>query len=103
MSLKLIELQVAIPKAVDAGKLASQQQEQNAVAQSQIAALAEKEIQKKRTSVIESAEGEKTTLGKFSGSSADQLNHQRQLSEKSESPPKNALHPFKGKRVDFSG
>ncbi|WP_404409206.1 hypothetical protein [Jeotgalibacillus malaysiensis] len=100
MSLKLVELQVAIPKTVDAGKMADQFQQQNAINQSQMAALAEKERLKKLGTVNRFGESEKT-------------NNKRQRKHDANSENKNAdevqssiageTHPFKGRRVDYSG
>ena len=104
MSLKLVELQVALPKTFDAGKVADQQQQQSALTQSQLAALAEKELLKKRASVNEFDESEKTKLGEHSAddegeNSSDPPKSQAQKTQITQSSP----HPFKGHRVDFTG
>ena len=107
MSLKLVELQVAIPKTVDAGKIAEQQQQQNNVTQSQLAALAEKELMRKRASVNEFDKSEKTKLDKHKKQSPqskeeDPMMPSKFANETNETVP-TSFHPFKGRRVDFSG
>lgn len=46
MSLKLAELQIAIPKTFDAGKVADQIQQQSAINQSNAQAASEKQLEK---------------------------------------------------------
>lgn len=46
MSLKLAELQIAIPKTFDAGKIADQIQQQGAISQSNAQAASEKQLEK---------------------------------------------------------
>ncbi len=99
MSMKLVELQVAIPKTVDAGKLAEQHQQQNAINQSQMAALAKKERLKKLETVNRFGESEKTSNKRKNEHHAKAENKQ---SEKHNLPTGEA-HPFKGRRVDYSG
>ncbi|MDZ5711746.1 hypothetical protein [Jeotgalibacillus haloalkalitolerans] len=102
MSLKLVELQVAIPKTVDAGKLADQQQQQNAVNQSQMAALAEKERLKKLETVNRFGESEKTKQ-KRQKDREHNSSAENKRSEDMPSASSGERHPFKGRRVDFSG
>ena len=48
MSLKGLELQIAIPKTVDAGKMADQMQQQSLVNQANAQAATERQIEKNR-------------------------------------------------------
>ena len=54
MSLKLAELQIAIPKTFDAGKIADQIQQQSAISQSNAQAASEKQLEKNRETVTSS-------------------------------------------------
>lgn len=54
MSLKGLELQIAIPKTVDAGKMADQMQQQSLVNQANAQAATERQIEKNRETVIKS-------------------------------------------------
>ncbi|TFE02783.1 RNA polymerase subunit sigma [Jeotgalibacillus salarius] len=103
MSLKLIELQVAIPKTVDAGKLADQQQQQSAINQSQMAALAEKERLRKMESVNRFGESEKTKDKRDRERNEQSETPENQHVEENMTMIETQSHPFKGRRVDFSG
>ncbi|TFE03474.1 RNA polymerase subunit sigma [Jeotgalibacillus sp. R-1-5s-1] len=104
MAFKVISLQMSIPKTIEAGRSADQQQQQNAVTQSQLAALAEKDLLRKRASVNRYGESEKAKLKK---QSAEEFSDQSQETERPEVKEKHESqkdhHPFKGRRIDFSG
>lgn len=100
MSLKLVELQVAIPKTVDAGKMADQLQQQNAINQSQMAALAEKERLKKLESVNRFGESEKANNKR---QREHGKNSEKNNADEVQSSLAGEKHPFKGRRVDYSG
>lgn len=102
MSLKGIELQIAIPKTFDAGKVADQQQQNNILQQMHANESLKKEIERKQFTVnetdkMDSVDGEEEN---GQGQSPDQQlkkkKQQQQLQQK-------AQHPFKGNFVDFSG
>lgn len=102
MSLKGIELQIAIPKTFDAGKVADQQQQNNILQQMHANESLKKEIERKQftvneTNKMDSVDGEEEN---GQGQSPDQQlkkkKQQQQLQQK-------AQHPFKGNFVDFSG
>ena len=56
MSLKGIELQIAIPKTFDAGKIAEQKQQQTQLNQDHANALMERQTVKNRETVLETEE-----------------------------------------------
>ncbi len=60
MSLKGIELQIAIPKTFDAGKIAEQKQQQSQLNQDLANALTERQTMKTRETVLETEEYAKT-------------------------------------------
>lgn len=101
MSLKAVELQIAIPKTFDAGKIADQHQ-QNVIGQQVNAHEAlKKEIKKKQLQVTDTEKTDKITDNK------KQQNQQQNLSEQNQQPKHEkeaqAQHPFKGNFIDFSG
>ena len=102
MSLKAVELQIAIPKTFEAGKVAEQHQ-QNVINQQIDANEAlKKELERKQMAVnmtgnmdaITDEEGKNGNGG--SQSSFGEKNNSEQKQQK-------AQHPFKGNFIDFSG
>ncbi|QUG41110.1 RNA polymerase subunit sigma [Psychrobacillus sp. INOP01] len=99
MSLKLAELQIAIPKTFDAGKVADQIQQQSAIHQSNAQAASERQLEKNRETVTKSNEASETS----SEEERERTEQERQNREKREREIKETKHPFKGNFVDFSG
>ena len=102
MSLKAIEMQVALPRTFEAGKAAQQNQDQNQLLQSAVAIEMEQELRKKRQSVKQADTKGDATLHQ-------ENSKQRQPKEKSPMPDSQTSikpvnpHPFKGKRIDYTG
>ncbi|WP_419961650.1 RNA polymerase subunit sigma [Psychrobacillus sp. BM2] len=99
MSLKLAELQIAIPKTFDAGKVADQIQQQSAINQSNAQAASERQLEKNRETVTKN-EAMETSSHEEERERAEQ---ERQKREKKEREVTETKHPFKGNFVDFSG
>ena len=102
MSLKAVELQIAIPKTFDAGKIADNHQ-QNVIGQQVNANEAlKKEIERKQLTVNESDELEsihdEEKEGQQEGQHASNKGKKKTLIK--EIPAK---HPFKGNLFDYSG
>ncbi|WP_342512579.1 RNA polymerase subunit sigma [Sporosarcina sp. FSL K6-1522] len=100
MSLKAIELQIAIPKTFDAGKIAEQKQQQSQLSQDLANNLTEKQMLKNRETVLESE--------KYAALDADgEQRKEQQLAEEQErrqkEEEKKTVHPYKGSFVDFTG
>ena len=101
MSLKGVELQIAIPKTFDAGKV-SDQQNQNVINQ-QLHANEElkKELERKQTIVNDTENMDAIS----DDNERDQQNpnnpHSKKKKQSEELKP--AKHPFKGNFIDFSG
>jgi hypothetical protein len=99
MSLKGIELQIAIPKTFDAGKIAEQKQQQSQLNQDHANALTDRQTMKNRETVLETEEYAKT----------DENGHQREQGElkdgkqQQNEEEKKTVHPYKGAFVDFTG
>lgn len=99
MSLKALELQIAIPKTFDAGKMADQHQ-QNVIGQQVNANEAlKKEMKKKQLQVNDTEKSDKITGNK------QPQNHEEDISEENDrkEEKKEAQHPFKGNLFDISG
>ncbi|MEI5906199.1 hypothetical protein WAK64_03820 [Bacillus spongiae] len=97
MSLKAIELQIALPKTFEAGKMTDQFQQQGQIIQSQLQAENEKKQLQKRKKVNENHPTENQVIHDESPKN-DQ--NETSLSEMRTSM---AVHPYKGHQIDFSG
>ena len=101
MSLKAVELQIAIPKTFEAGKIAEQHQ-QNVIHQQMHANEAlKKEWERKQLAV-------NTTENADAISEEDEQNgssekHSSMGGKKDEQEQQKAQHPFKGNFIDYSG
>ena len=100
MSLKGVELQIAIPKTFDAGKIADQIQQQSNISQTNAQAASERQLEKNRETVTKSTNTTETSLDDHEREQAEQ---ERKKREKKEQEMKRTKHPFKGNFVDFSG
>ena len=100
MSLKVIELQIAIPKTFEAGKVAEHKQQQSQLNQEQAQALTEKQLLKSRESVLQSDKSAKTDPDSKDGK---QNNGHRKNEKERNEEEKPTVHPYKGSFVDFTG
>ncbi|SOC35579.1 RNA polymerase subunit sigma [Ureibacillus acetophenoni] len=102
MSLKGVELQIAIPKTFDAGKLA--EQHQHNVLQQQLNAneALKKELVRKQLTVIDTEPTEKINKDENNKNGNDQQTKQNHP-KKDTKETKKATHPFKGNFIDYSG
>ena len=101
MSLKGLELQIAIPKTFDAGKMADQHQQNNILQQMHANEALKREIERKQLSVNESDKMDALT-DDDEQSENDQSQTQQNKKNKDQLEQK-AQHPFKGNLFDFSG
>ncbi|MDW0115708.1 RNA polymerase subunit sigma [Sporosarcina thermotolerans] len=102
MSLKGIELQIAIPRTFDAGKLTEQKQQQPQIDQGHAQSLNEKEVLKNRETVLHTDKYAKTN----SDANSSQQEREREPSARNRQQreeEKKAMHPYKGSFVDFTG
>ncbi|WP_342581174.1 RNA polymerase subunit sigma [Ureibacillus sp. FSL W7-1570] len=102
MSLKGVELQIAIPKTVDAGKIAEQHQ-QNVVQQQYHANDAlNREIEKKQLTVNDTEKiSEVSDNNEKKGTGKDQDKNKKE--RKNQQEHQEAKHPYKGNFIDLSG
>ncbi|RXI97982.1 hypothetical protein DS745_16665 [Anaerobacillus alkaliphilus] len=107
MSLRAIELQVAIPRTQSVGKIQDQLQQRGQVMQDHLGLEQKKDDDHKRKQVLETSETDKKRLSNDDESNQGQKNDQRKNKEnKSNEKHQNAAvakHPYKGNFIDFSG
>lgn len=99
MSLKAVELQIAIPKTFDAGKLAEQHVQNIINQQANAHEALKKEIKKKQLQVSDTEKTDKITDYKKQQNQEENLSEEKQHDKEN----KEAQHPFKGNFIDFSG
>ncbi|WP_342545982.1 RNA polymerase subunit sigma [Lysinibacillus sp. FSL K6-4013] len=100
MSLKGVELQIAIPKTFEAGKMADQAQQQVLAQQAHANEALKKEVERKQK-IVNTSEG-MDEISEDEDAGGEYLTgfHKKKKKEQQE---KQAQHPFKGNFVDFSG
>ncbi len=107
MSLKAIEMQVAIPRTQNVGKIQDQLQQRGQVSQANIASEQNKTDEKKRKQVLETTESEKKRLNnddeRREHSQSQTNKEEKQGMEDSPLEETYAIHPYKGNHIDFSG
>lgn len=96
MSLKALELQIAIPKTFEAGKVSESLQQQSLLQQEAAQSEMERRLMKDRSTVTASLAADKTDRD---GSKKRDEERKRDNKEHDEQN----LHPFKGNHVDFMG
>ena len=100
MSLKNIEMQIALPRTHDAGKIQDHLNQRNQQIQDQLAHSIQKEVDLKRTQVSENRESDKLSLKKDQSQQHQEQSKKRNKDQKQEENPN---HPYKGKKIDFFG
>lgn len=105
MSLKLVELQVALPRTQDLGKMQEQLQQKGQHLQGHLAAAQQKHDSEQRKQVNKYNETEKNKLQKddqnpSNGSSYAQKNRKP---KKQQSQQVQGHHPYKGNLIDIEG
>jgi hypothetical protein len=104
MSLKAIEMQIALPRTHDAGKIQEQIQQRGQHLQDHAAQRVTKEDELKRTTVMKNNQKQEARLHQERGSSGQQ-DESRQQQKKQQKQEENSSqnHPYKGKVIDYSG
>lgn len=101
LSLKSIEMQVALPRTYEAGKIQEQLQQRGQL-QNDFATLnVKKEDDKKQTTVMKQEQKEKARFHK-EGHQNDHPDKEETKREREQRQQKEQ-HPYKGTKVDFSG
>lgn len=101
MSLKGVELQIAIPKTFDAGKIADQHQQNTINQQLHANEALKRDIERKQFSVLES--NNLDGISEEEQRERQEHEQQQQHKKKQASKKEKAQHPFKGNFFDFSG
>ncbi|MFJ7747071.1 hypothetical protein [Peribacillus sp. NPDC097295] len=105
MSLKAIEMQMALPRTQDAGKIQEQLLQKNLIQQDHAAHQGRKEDERKQTTVM--AEEQKLPAHFYEKEgSADKgpfLKQQRKKDSKKKTTVNRDSHPYKGRSIDYSG
>jgi hypothetical protein len=102
MSLKAIEMQVALPRTFDAAKQADQHNLQNHLSQSAAGIELEKELRKKRHTATEIEHKGEAGLHREKHHDNEHI-ETKQPSDSTAVEPKVRSHPYKGKKIDYSG
>ncbi|MCM3110127.1 hypothetical protein [Lederbergia lenta] len=103
MSLKLIEMQVALPRTFDAGKITDQLQQRGQAGFDQATNEMEKKLKKDRHSVIKMEQKEKIRLKDNTSSDVDPFTHDQLNERLNEETLIKEEHPYKGNSIDYSG
>ncbi|MFD2657176.1 hypothetical protein [Gracilibacillus thailandensis] len=101
MSWKAVEMQVALPRTQDAGKIQDQMQQQGRIDQNQLAQSMAKEDLRRRKQVLEQEASQQLKNNKQKRDS-----HFQEVSEdkkKEKQHQQQYKHPYLGNKVDFSG
>ena len=104
MSLKSIEMQIALPRTMEAGKIQEQLQQRGQNMNDLAAMRNQKEAEEKRTSVIKQ---EQKSNVKLSQEDKDKQNSPQNNEDKERKKAKmeemKEKHPYKGNIIDYSG
>jgi len=103
MGLESVELQVAIPRTVDAGKLQAEQQERAAALQNLAAYQAEKQEEINRSKVLQQEQSAAVKNERNPGRGRDGRPFQKEERKRKKTKGGQAAHPYKGKFIDISG
>ncbi|MDF2607712.1 MAG: hypothetical protein K0S34_1908 [Bacillales bacterium] len=103
MSLRAIELQVALPRSQDVGKLQeSMQQRGNHVSENLQSSIL-KEDERLRHQVNDLNQKNKAKLNSDQGNSKNNQNNSNQKKQHDNKIQEEIKHPYKGTNIDFSG
>ena len=101
MSLKSIEMQVALPRTLEATKLHDQLQQRGQLINDQANEEVKKEVEKQRNFVIKNENLAHTTLHNHKQEHKKDKNEKH--SDKEKQNVKHEHHPYKGNFIDYSG
>lgn len=103
MSLKAIELQVALPRTIDAGRVQEQLTQKSNVDQQQLAMmnLSEQEHSRIRSTPLIPT-NESLAIHQHHERAKTNQRQQQKQKDKDESKQNEAEHPYKGKHIDLS-
>ncbi|WP_237562815.1 hypothetical protein [Bacillus dakarensis] len=96
--MKSIEMQVALPRTQDAGKLQEQLQQRGQLHHDMAAQTGKKEDEKKAKTVSKQEQKDRAQFHKEGRNDDHQQENKKRNKEKTK-----VSHPYKGTRMDFSG
>lgn len=99
MELKSIEMQIALPKSIDASKQTQSIQQEGQLQVDQAMAQMEKELIEKRQNVIRNEQKDGVLIKKDQENNSSRRESKKKKKKKFDSEN----HPYKGKNIDFSG
>lgn len=103
MSLKSVELQVALPRTLDAGKVQEQLQQRGQAMGEMAAESTRKDEEKNRHSVLKQEQKQNVRLGNEDGSNQKGSDGQTSKEKHRKNSRSEQSHPYKGKVIDYSG
>lgn len=106
MSLKAIELQVALPRTHDAGKVQEQLHQRSQLSHDLAAREMQKETEKQEKTVMKYHQKDNVHLKKDDASPSKEQQHDHDHEEnerKKDEGRVKSSHPYKGNSIDFSG
>lgn len=103
MSLKSIELQVALPRTFEAGKISEQLQQRGQALSDQATSEMAEKVERNRQSVIKSTQKDELQLKDHSSKGQDEKGQQEKQSSKKQEKLVEKVHPYKGNTIDYSG
>lgn len=103
MSLKAIEMQIALPRTHDAGKIQEQLQQRGQHLQEHAAQSVAKEDDLKRKTVLKNNQKQEARLNQGGSPSDGQKQNDRRDQKNKDDQPEQPHHPYKGKVIDYSG
>lgn len=106
MSLKVIEMQIALPRTQDAGKIQEQLQQRSQIQLDHAAQEVQKEVEKKEHSVVKEERKSPVQFHAEQGN-PDKGPFIKQTKKKKKEEKKTTSisqqHPYKGQSIDYSG
>ncbi|MBW8350520.1 hypothetical protein K0H71_13820 [Bacillus sp. IITD106] len=103
MSLKSIEMQVALPRTIEAGKISEQLQQRGQIILDQATREMEEKVERERHGIIETDRKEKLLLKDDTSSHQNSDKHQSQNKKEKKAKKVEQAHPYKGKTIDYNG
>jgi hypothetical protein len=102
MSLKAIEMQIALPRTVDAAKMQEQLMQRGQLMNEQANMKVHEEERKQRTTVVKQEHKDNAGFTKHGGN-PNQPTKEKKDRQKKTNHPFSDTHPYKGNFIDYSG
>ncbi|SNX73722.1 hypothetical protein SAMN05877753_107191 [Bacillus oleivorans] len=102
LDMKSIDLQIAIPRTQDLGKLQSEAMQRNLVQHDVNNELIHKEDRQKQQTVVKQEQKGSVQNQKKESSSQDQNQHPKKQKSNNQKEKSQMKHPYKGKIIDYS-